>query len=117
VKWVRARDTANDCYARNQTFECTVTNATDEAIEACFVGVLAQKKGGGTMRSFPLCTGRVAPRETRQVSVPWERGTAADICNKLVYGDNKILDFDACDFNTQAIDPGGSGWTPTRATP
>jgi len=114
VTWVRARDTANNCHATNQSFECVITNASDQPIEACFVGVLAQKKGGGIMKSFPLCTGRVAPRETREVSVPWARGSAADICNKLTYGDNRILDFDACDFDTEAIDPGGSGWAAPR---
>lgn len=117
VTWVRANDTANSCHARNQTFECVVTNASDRAIEACFVGVLSQKKGGGTMRSFPACTGRIAPRESREVSVPWERGSASDICNKLVYGDNRVLDFDACDFTIDGVDPSGSVWMPAKTTP
>jgi hypothetical protein len=114
VKWVRSRDTANNCYATNQRFECTVTNAREEAIEACFVGILSQKKGGGSMRSFPLCTGRIAPRETREVSVPWERGSASDICNKLTYGDTRVLDWDSCDFTSEGVDPGGSGWAPAK---
>jgi hypothetical protein len=114
VTWVHARDTANNCRATNQRFECTVTNATDQPVEACLAGTLAQKKGGGTMRSFPLCTGRIAPRETREISVPWERGSAADICNKLTYGDTRVLDFDACDFDMQPIDPSGTGTTPAR---
>ncbi len=105
VTWVRARDTANDCWATNDRFHCVVTNATDQPIEACFLGTLAQKKGGGTMRSFPLCTGRVGLRETREVSVPWERGDAEDICNKFVFGSTKVLDFDACDFGSEPIDP------------
>jgi hypothetical protein len=109
--WVRGTDTAHECQATNQLFECTVTNVTAHPIEACWIGQLAQKKGGGSMRSFPLCTGRVGPRETRSVSTPWERGSASDICNKVsVYG-NSVLDFDACEFDSQPVDP------PTESVP
>ena len=105
VTWARGRDTMHNCEATNQRFKCAVTNTADQPVEACFLGVLAQKRGAGTLRSFPLCTGRVAPRETRSLSVPWESGSADDICNKLVFGSTKVLDFDACDFDLEPIDP------------
>ena len=81
--WVHGKETVQDCVATNQLFQCTVTNITDQPLSACWIGVLGQKKGGGSMRSFPLCTGRVGPRKTRFVSSPWERGVASDICNKV----------------------------------
>jgi hypothetical protein len=103
--WVRGKETVQDCVATNQLFQCTVTNITDQPLSACWIGVLGQKKGGGSMRSFPLCTGRVGARETRVVSTPWERGAASDICNKVSAFGNSVLDWDACDFTYESIDP------------
>lgn len=102
--WVSTRDVVSNCYAFNDRFECTVTNVKDEPIAACWVGRLAQKQGGGTMSSIPLCTGRVGPRQTRQVSVPWQRGNAKDICNSPGrFGPE--LDWDVCTFSGEPLDP------------
>lgn len=107
VSWVATRDVISNCHAFNDRFECSVTNVKDQPVAACWVGKLAQKEGGGSMSSTPLCTGRVGPRETLQVSVPWSRGHAKDICSSSGrFGPE--LDFSVCEFSAQSFDPPAS---------
>lgn len=102
--WVGTKDVISTCHAFNDRFECSVTNVKDRPVAACWVGKLAQKEGGGTMTSTPLCTGRVGPQESRQVSVPWLRGNAKDICNSPGrFGQE--LDWSVCVFSAEPLDP------------
>jgi len=112
--WVDPKNTRHDCRAFNDRFDCTVTNLEDEAVTTCLTGHLAQKDGGGSMASNPLCVGRLRPRETRQVSVPWRRGNAIDICNSPGRFSGRELDWDKCDFTSKPLfaEPGAGATVP-----
>jgi hypothetical protein len=102
--WVDAGSTAHNCYADNASISCTVTNIREEAITTCLMGKLSQRKASGvSLSSLVMCTGQLGPRETRNVSSPWTGGFARDICNSLDHWGNSILDWQACNFNIEAV--------------
>jgi hypothetical protein len=104
AQWVDARSTAHNCYADNSNVSCTITNPGTEAITTCIVGKLKQKKASGvSLSSLVMCTGRLGPRETRNVSSPWTGGFARDICNSADRWGNEVLDWAACSFDVEGV--------------
>ncbi len=103
--WTPAKDILHNCLASNDQATCTVTNMRDEAITTCVRGVLTKRDAAGaSLSSLPMCTGRLAPRETRTVSVPWSGGFARDLCSKKTYY-GETLDWEQCRFSTEPVDP------------
>jgi len=101
--WVSADDALHNRLATNDAATCTVTNVRDEPITTCVRAVLSKREAGGaTLNSLPMCTGRLGPRETRTVSVPWVGGFARDLCNKKTYY-GETLDWEQCRFSTEAV--------------
>lgn len=102
--WVAANGVLHNCLATNDSATCTVTNVRDEPITTCVRGVLTKRDGGrAPLSSLPMCTGRLGPRETRTISVPWSGGFARDLCSKKsFYGET--LDWQQCDFSTEPVD-------------
>jgi len=102
--WVDSSNTVHNCYADNSSITCTVTNVREDAITTCLVGKLSQKKASGvSLSSLIMCTGRVGPRETRNISSPWSGGFARDICNSADRGGISMLDWQACNFSIEAV--------------
>ena len=104
-RWVSLEATVNNCYADNTNVVCTVTNVLNEAITTCVQGRLTQKKASGVkLLSLTICTGRLGPRETRNLTAPWLGGFARDICHSSDGSGHEYLDWQACDFMTDAVD-------------
>ncbi|MBX3186554.1 MAG: hypothetical protein KF819_06050 [Labilithrix sp.] len=103
--WVSAKEVLYNCLASNDQATCTVTNMREDPITTCVRGVLTKREASGaSLSSLPMCTGRLAPRETRTVSVPWSGGFARDLCSKKTYY-GETLDWEQCRFNTEPVEP------------
>ncbi|HEY3237039.1 MAG TPA: hypothetical protein VGJ84_20135 [Polyangiaceae bacterium] len=85
------------CRGSNDLLTCSFTN-TGERVDGriCVTGKLVPQKGEKNLESAPICTGRIGPKETRTISAPWARGSAADVCFKLDEHAGKQLDMDSC---------------------
>lgn len=118
TNWIDEKHTVNNCHADNEGVTCTITNVLSSPITTCLEGSIRQKKATGlALKSLLMCTGRLAPRETRTMSVPWLGGFAKDLCNKEnQFG--QILDFSECTFDTAGIDlPAIEARTAASASP
>jgi hypothetical protein len=102
---VDLRATPHTCLANNSETTCTVTNPTDAAFATCFRGTITQKKARGVhLSSLVGCTGRIAPHESRTVSVPWSGGFAKDVCSSSNRFGTEMLDWEVCDFMQEPVD-------------
>jgi hypothetical protein len=105
-----------DCRGFNDRMTCVMTNLSPRPVSMCWTGGIVQKNGGGTMKASGVCTGRVGPRETREASVPWDRGHAEDICNKVGPYGSRLLDWEACEFVAKPVEPATESGPLAQAT-
>lgn len=101
----RAYDTTWDfCAATAFAYECSFTNNSEEPVTVCVQGTLVNKESPGvTLKTMPLCSGRVIPGGTQHVSVSYKGGRPVDICNSPGYGGRKEIDFDKCDLKYEDL--------------
>lgn len=104
ARWVDADNIVHNCLANNSDVSCTITNQTEEAVETCVVGKLKQTEGGdSSLSSLVICTGRLAPHETKNLSSPWLHGFAKDICHSTDRFGDKVLDWSVCRFSSEGV--------------
>ena len=105
AKFVAFESTTHSCRAINSEASCSITNATDEPIVTCWEGQLVLKSAiGVSIKTLPVCTGRIAPRETRALDAPWLQAHADTICKSAGrFGDT--LDWSVCDFKLAGVQP------------
>lgn len=103
----RGYDTTWDhCSATAFAYDCSFTNNSEEPITVCVQGTLVNKESPGvTLKTMPLCSGRVLPGATEHVSVAYKGGSPVDICNSPGYGGRKEIDFDKCDLKYDDLPP------------
>lgn len=94
---------AHSCNASNTSVECVFTNSSMRAVSTCFVGKLGKRKGEGTLRSLPACTGRLEPNSTKMVSSFWIGGFAKDLCSSTTRWGNDVLDWTTCAFDVESV--------------
>ncbi len=89
----------HECHSDRDSTDCTFTNRSDKRVRTCAEGLLQNKEVPALrLATIPLCSGTLAPGETRTVSAPWSGGFADDICSKEnAFG--KSLDFSKCSFH------------------
>lgn len=98
-------DVAQSCRTSGIEFMCTWTNRVDRPVSVCARGRLSRPDiENAKSRSMVACSGRLGPRETKSVSVPWAGFDPKTICFTTGrFG--KELDFSVCDFKVETIDP------------
>lgn len=102
--YLESRLTKFNCSANNTGIDCAFTNISARPIVTCLIGTIRKTGASGVgLSSMPLCSGPIAPFETRNVSAHWTGGFAKDLCNTKL-GDTEILDWTKCDFNTADYD-------------
>lgn len=104
ARFVASKDLLTSCVAVDAEARCSFTNATDATVATCVQSKVAQKKASGVaISSHPICSGPLAPFETKNISAHWIGGFARDICNRKI-GDTEVLDWDQCEFTTSAYE-------------
>lgn len=105
ARYVSSKDILTSCIANNSEAVCSFTNTSSAVVTTCVQSKVTQKKASGVaLASHPVCSGPLAPFETKNVSAHWVGGLVKDICNKKI-GDSEFLDWDQCEFNTSPFEP------------
>ena len=103
---VDAKELVPNCVGENFMASCTLTNLSNRPVATCIRSRLSQKRASGVeLKSQVLCSGRIGPLETKTISGPWIGGAARDICNSTDRFGNEVLDWQACNFTNEAVDP------------
>lgn len=96
VDLVSLKDVLHDCSADNSDVTCTFTNPHDKAIVTCFVGTAERTGSTISVHTIVACTGRMEPRSTSTVRVPFEGARVSHICPRDGYP--SLPDWDKCEF-------------------
>jgi len=104
AEFVTPDKTELTCIATNSEVTCSATNRAAVPIHTCVRGKLSKKQANAlAVYSLPMCTGRLGQFESKTLSAPWKGAFAKDLCStKTAYG-TEVLDWNECDFNTEAI--------------
>lgn len=96
----------NNCIATNTGVTCHFTNTSAGPVETCAVAVLFPKdpEGGRSLKSLPVCSGRIRPNETKSAFAPWTGGFADELCFRRSWG-VAHLDWDKCEFKLEGFKP------------
>jgi hypothetical protein len=104
--WIDATSVHHNCLATNAEITCTFTNGPQTPISTCVRGSLTNKKNKElAVTSMIICSGRLAPLETKTVSAPWAGGFARDVCSTVRAYIGETLDWSKCDFSSSPYDP------------
>ncbi|HVY46740.1 MAG TPA: hypothetical protein VHB21_12720 [Minicystis sp.] len=103
--WVKAATVQNTCVATNNEATCTATNIGEQPVAICMRGRLKKKSADISVKSLTMCSGRIAPHETKQFSAPWAGAFARDLCSSKSQFGTELLDWSVCEFSTEPVDP------------
>jgi hypothetical protein len=77
----------------------TFTNRGATTAWACVKGVVSSSPTGTQVASHIVCTGDVKPHSTIVLDAPYRVGAVLEICNKIGFGDVKLVDWSKCSFD------------------
>lgn len=104
----RALYVGAQCVADNSGVDCTFTNVGNfTAAPICMTGLLVRKDNSEkSIKSSPLCSGALGPKESRTVKNYWDGGMANDLCSTEEQSFGKTythLDWSKCSFTTDKL--------------